>query len=45
MDVILLVSMAIPFASATGIPLPDNYSLYIETANSPRFEGYNQGDN
>ena len=40
--VILLVSLAVPFASAASGPLPDNNNLYIETANTPRFD--DQGD-
>ena len=40
--VILLISLAIPFASAASGPLPDNNNLYLETANSPRFD--DQGD-
>ena len=42
LSVILLVSLAIPFASAGSAALPDNNNLYIETANPPRFD--DQGD-
>ncbi|MDE4908828.1 pectinesterase family protein [Methanogenium marinum] len=42
MAVILLVSLAIPFASAGSAALPDNNNLYLETVNTPRFD--DQGD-